>query len=124
MDKKILVEEIRAILTNFMEDEFNINMAMLIKDSSYNTYTFLLSSVILDLLEPYNATKLLVEYFHKNLSKDAFSIISRFNLIHTKDNNIPKVLKFMEVNNSLVNLKECSFFNVYIEDAILFESHK
>lgn len=124
MDQKTLVEEIRTVLTNFMEDEFKVNIAMLLKDSVHDTYTFLLSSPLLDLLTPYSATKLIAEYFHKNLSEDAFSIISKINVVHTEDPNIPGILEAVKVDNSIVNLGECTFFNVYVEDAILLESHK
>ncbi|AJA49521.1 hypothetical protein CPAST_c34600 [Clostridium pasteurianum DSM 525 = ATCC 6013] len=124
MDKKALVEEIRKVLTSFIEDECKINMAMLVKDLDHDTYTFLLASYFLDLLTPYDGTKLVAEYFYKNLSKDAFSIISRINLVNTMDSSMSAIYGIMNVTNSIVSIEKCTFFNVYIEDAILLESHK
>lgn len=127
MDKRALVEEIRKVLTSFIENECKINMAMLIKDLEHNTYTFLLASYFLDLLTPYDGTKLVAEYFHKNLSKDAFSIISRINLVNTMDPSVQLIMRSINISNSIINMQNVNIsnnlFNVHLEDAILLESH-
>lgn len=128
MDKEALVKEIRTVLSDFMKDVCKINMAMLIKDLQSETYTFLLSSYLLDLLTPYDGTKLVAEYFYKNLDKNAFSIISRINIVNTIDPSIQLIMKTMNITNSIVNINNVSFknnlFNVCIDDGIILESHR
>lgn len=128
MDKQALVGEIRVALTGFIKDECEINMAMLIKDLEKDTYTFILASNFLDLLTPYLGTKLVAEYFYKNLSKDAFSIISRINLVNTMDPSIQLLMRTMNARNGLISMKNISLsnnlFNVHIDDGIILESHR
>ena len=40
MDKNEMVRNIRNVLSKFIEEKCNINMAMLIKDINSNTYFF------------------------------------------------------------------------------------
>lgn len=128
MDSKALVNEIRKVLTTFMQNEFTINVAMLIKDLEHDTYTFILSSYFLDILTPYDGTKFVAEYFYNNLSKDTFGIISRINLVNTLDPSIQLLMSTLDISGSIVDMKNVklsnNLFNVILDDAILFESHK
>lgn len=74
MDKNEMVRNIRNVLSKFIEEKCNINMAMLIKDINSNTYTFLVSSDFFNLLTPYKATKFIAEYFFSKLDKESFKL--------------------------------------------------
>jgi len=123
MDNQTLVTEIRKTLTEFIQNVYKINVAMLIKDIEVDTYTFILGSHLLNLFTPYDATKIIAEYFHKNLSKEAFKIISRINIVSTKDPSIVPITRAFNTKNSICIIKNCNFFNVVIDDAIILESH-
>lgn len=124
MDKNEMVSNIRIILNKFIEEKCNINMAMLIKDINSNTYTFLVSSDFLSLLTPYEATKLIAEYFFSNLDKESFKFISRINVVHTNDPSISMIYRAMNIRGGIAEIVNCNFFGVQFDNAILFESHK
>ncbi|MDF2800788.1 MAG: hypothetical protein K0S61_691 [Anaerocolumna sp.] len=124
MDKEVLAKEIRATLSGFMREKFNVNMAMLIKDINYGTYTFLLAAYFLDILTPYDGTKLIAEYFYKKLSKDAFSMISRINIVNTLDPTLIFIYDRLTITNGIGSIKNSSFFNVCLDDVVIFESHR
>lgn len=127
MDNEALVMEIRKTLTKFMQDKYKINIAILVKDMDSDTYTFLLASQLLDLLTPYDGTKSIAEYFYNNLSKEAFRIISRINIINTKDPSILPIARSFNTSNGISVIKNCKFgfdfFNVDVDDAIILEAH-
>lgn len=124
MDKNEMVSNIRIILNKFIEEKCNINMAMLIKDINSNTYTFLVSSDFLNLLTPYEATKLIAEYFFSNLDKESFKFISRINVVHTNDPSISMIYRAINIRGGIAEIVNCNFFGVQFDNAILFESHK
>lgn len=124
MDKEKLVVEIRSSLNKFISEHFIINMAMLIKDLDSDTYTFLISSKFMDLLNYYDSLKLVAGFFYNDLSEEAFSIISRINIISTSDPSINLIYETFDVTGNIAYFKDCKFFNVTIEDLIILESHK
>ena len=124
MDKEKMVNNIRYTLTSFIDEVFDINMAMLIKDLRGETYTFLLSAEGFNSLTPFEATKLAAKFFFFFLDKEDFKIISRINIIHTYDPSIKFIYDSMNVRKSTVYIKNCEIFDVFIEDAILLESHR
>lgn len=129
MDKEELVMEIRLSLNDYIRKYGTVNMAMLMKDINTDTYTFLIASKFLDLINPYDATLFVTKHFFENLSKEALGIISRINIVSTRDPSIGIIYNTMDVSNGKVFIKNCSFFQgevfgVIIEDAILFESHR
>lgn len=124
MDKEELVVEIRNSLNKFIDNVCDINMAMLIKDINSGTYTFLLSAKYFDLLNEYESIKIVAEHFFKDLSKEAFSIISRINIVSTLDTNLEFIYGAMNVTKGIARIKNCNFFGVQIDDAIIFESNR
>lgn len=124
MDKRELVEEIRHSLDKFILEKCKVNMAMLIKDIDSDTFTFLISSRFMDLLNYYDALKFVAEFFYNDLSSDAFSIISRINIVSTNDPSIKLIYRAMHASRSIVTIKNCNFFGVNIDDAIILESHE
>lgn len=124
MDKKEMVDNIRNVLTGFIKEKCNVNMAMLIKDINSDTYTFLISSDFLNLLTPYEATKFVAEYFFDKLDKDIFRFISRINIVHTNDPSISMIYRAINIKGGIAEIVNCNFFGVQIDNAILFESHK
>ena len=124
MDKKEMVDNIRNVLTYFIKEKCNVNMAMLIKDINSNTYTFLVSSDFFNLLTPYEATKFIAEYFFNKLDKDVFRFISRINVVHTNDPSISVIYRAINIKGGIAEIENCNFFGVQIDNAILFESHK
>ena len=123
MDKEKMVNNIRYTLTSFIDEIFDINMAMLIKDLNKDTYTFLLSSNGFNILTPFEATKLAAKFFYERLDSEDFSGISRINIVHTCDPSIRCIYQAMNIKGGIVHMQNCQIFNVLIEDAILLESH-
>lgn len=124
VDKEKLIDEIRSQLTKFINNICKVNLAMLLKDINYDSYTFILSSKMLDLYSPYEATKIVAEFFHKNLSKEAFSLLSRITIVATYDESVDMIQRAISATESVVYIKDCNFFGVNIKEAILFESIK
>lgn len=125
MDQDKVVKDIRKILTQFITDNFNVNMAMLLKDINADTYTFLLSAKDLNEMTPFKATKLVVKYFREKLDEESFNLISRINIVHTYDESVDAIYRAMHVsNNGIAYIKDCNFFGVFIKDAIILESHR
>lgn len=124
MDKRKLVEEIRYSLDKFILEKCKVNMAMLIKDTDSDTFTFLISSKFMDLLNYYDALKFVAGFFYNDLSDEAFSIISRINIVSTNDPSINLIYRAMRAKGGIVTIKNCDFFGVIIDDAIILESHE
>lgn len=124
MDQGKLVDQIRKVINKIVEKQGNINMAMLLPDKGISTFTLLISSKWLDKMSPYEGTKLIATYLFQILNENELQGISRVNLINTNDKSLDCIYKSMRVSNSVVNIENCVFFNVKIDKAILFESHK
>lgn len=123
MDKEELVKEIRNSLDDYIEKYGIVNMAMIIKDINSDTYTFLMASKFLDLINPYDATLFVTKHFFENLDKNVLNMISRINIVSTYDPSINMIYRAINVTRGICYIKKCNFFGVQIDDAIILESH-
>jgi hypothetical protein len=119
-----LVTEIRECLNEYIEQYGNVNLAIFLKDKECDTYTFMISSPFLNLLNEYDAISLLARYFFERISIDARRIISRINVIDTRDPLLINIYSSMKVRGGISYIYDCIFQNLMIEEAILMESHE
>ena len=123
MDKEELVKEIRSSLDDYIKKYGIVNMAMIIKDINSDTYTFLMASKFLDLINPYDATLFVTKHFFENLNKNVLNMISRINIVSTYDPSINMIYRAINVTRGIGYIQKCNFFGVQIDDAIILESH-
>lgn len=126
MGERELVKEIRKIGDIIKSDRGPINLFMLLGDEDAeidSSFTLIVSAKWLDNLSPREGTKIIVQYLIKNLYDDEISKISRVTAVSTNDSSVQNITRNIGCNGGISWNYGCTFGNVFIPYAILFESN-
>lgn len=121
--QKNIVTKFREIIDAISLKFGDFSLFMAIPESRKKRYTFLLSAPWLDKSSPKEGILTLMSEMDKRLSKEQRRWISRITVISTLDPSVKAINKAFPVKNSTVNISNYQLFNVYIDNAIIFESN-
>lgn len=128
MDKKILVDKLKAFIKKYEAKRDHFNLAMLLDNepnSIESSYTLLLSSKWLDNKSPKQAVNEVLNNIINEIgvNSDEFKKISRVSVIKTKDPFVYGITSAFKTCDNTVNINNCYINGINIEKGVLFESH-
>ena len=130
MDKEILVKYIQALVLDYSKRSQTFALVMLIPtipDIIDSRYTLLVSARWLDNKSPKDAVNLILTDLIKKIgSTDSpeYRKIARVTVIKTIDPFVNAITSAFNVSQSDVTINNCDINGVFIQHAILLESHR
>jgi len=123
MGEEKLVNSIRYLVNKIIKENGPLNLFMLLKDQdNLETFTVIISSKWLDVMNAFDGTKIITKYLYDNLSTDEIIMLSRINAINTLDYQVLFINQLFELTGGITDIENCRFNMVNIPKAIIFES--
>lgn len=125
-----LIESIQGVVREHAEQQRIFTLLMLIPTEPVATdtkYTLVVSAPWLDTISPRKAVQTILDNLINQLGSaesPEFQQVARVTVIKTKDSFVQRITSAFEVTNGSVTFQHCDINGVFIERAILLESHR
>ncbi|MCK5523338.1 MAG: hypothetical protein KAI83_09415 [Thiomargarita sp.] len=125
MDNEILVKEFRKMTKIFKQEKGSLSLLMLKAfDAEMNDYwNLIVSTPAYDNLTLKMALTDLVTLFNKHLSQAILESITRTIILKTTDPFVEEINQAFKVKNTVKYVYSSGISGIYLEKAIIFESH-
>lgn len=125
MDNEILVKELREMTRIFKQEKGPLSLLMLKAfDAEMNDYwNLIVSTPAYDNLSLKMALTDLVTIFNNHLSKAVLETITRTIILETTDPFVKEINHAFKVKNTVKYVYSSVISGIYLEKAIIFESH-
>ena len=127
MDKEKMVEKLRPVIKQFVDEKGDFSLVMLIPTEPGlidSKFTLLISAHWLDKENPKRAIELIAESLRKYFTREELIFITRITIINSADNFVKAINSAFNVKESVVDFTNTNIFGIQIESAILLESHR
>jgi len=124
MDNEILVKEFQKMINGFKREKGQISLLMLKAfDADMNDWNLIVSAPAYDNLTLKTALTHLITVLNKHLSQTLLKKIIQSTVLKTTDPFVKEINQVFKVNNSIQYVHSSVIAGVYLEKAIIFESH-
>lgn len=124
MDHEILVSEFRKILSIFKQEQTHIALWMLkALEADMSTWNLMVSASEYNHISTKKAVQHVVNILNNNLNKSILKKIVRVTILKTSDPFVKDINQTFHVRNTVKYIQSSFIGGVYIEKAIIFESH-
>lgn len=124
MDHEILVNEFRKILQVVKHEQEAISLFMLkALDADVNMWNLMVSSLEYDAVSTKKAVQQIIHILNTHLKKSLLKNIIRVTILKTSDPFVEEINRVFPVTHGVKHIQSSVISGVYIEKAIIFESH-